>query len=212
MQLETYMSKLTYAFLTLLLTALPYTAKAATWSVKIDTSDWAGTSASLAFDLVDGDNVNNNNVQITNFLTDGNFDSSLATLFGGASGLLDTGAILTDSDFFNELLQPIVLGSSLQFQLHFTDALATAALVPDRFSFFILDEFGAFSLFPTNDPTGADSLFGIDLNGLGGALSLYAAADQSVAWSVAVVPVPGTIALLATGLCLLVGSARRRKA
>jgi hypothetical protein len=206
------MIKPVVACLTVLLTFFPYTTKAQTWDVTIDTSNWAGTSASLAFDFVDGDGAVNNTVRISQFLTDSSYDSGLAALAGGASGQLDTGATLVDSDFFNELLQPIVLGNFLEFQLQLSDVLADGALVPDRFSFFILDEFGAFSLFPTNDPTGADSLFGIDLNGLGGALSLYAAADQSVAWSVAVVPVPGTIALLAAGLCLLVGSARRRKA
>lgn len=207
------MGRLAFACLTVLLTALPHTANAATWDVTINTTNWSGTSASLAFDLIDGDNINNNTVQISNFLTDGGYNSGAATLTGGASGLLDTGAALTDSSFFNELLQPIVLGSSLQFQLQLSDVLETGALVPDRFSFFILDEFGVFSLFPTTDPSSADSLFGIDLNGQGGALSLYAAADQSAAWTVnapqATVPEPGILSLLATGLCLLARCTRR---
>jgi hypothetical protein len=207
------MGKLTVACLTLLLTTLFHTVKAATWDVTINTSNWSGTSASLAFDLIDGDNINNNTVQISNFLTDGGYNSGAATLTGGASGLLDTGAALTDSDFFNELLQPIVLGSSLQFRLQLSDVLKTGALVPDRFSFFILDEFGAFSLFPTTDPTSADSLFGIDLNGQGGALTLYASADQSPSWTVnapqATVPEPSILILLASGFCLMARSARR---
>lgn len=198
------MSKLIVVCLTVFLFTIPYTAKAVTLDVTIDTSNWAGTSASLAFDLIDGDNTVNNTVQISNFLINGSgsFDSSLASFTGGASGALDSLASLAESGFFNELLQPIVLGSSLQFQLQLTDSFAASTFaVPDRFSFFILDEPGFFSLFPTTDPTGADSLFGIDLNGQGGELSLYAA--DSASWRVesprGTVLEPSSLALLLIG-------------
>ena len=46
---------------------------------------------------------------------------------------------LSDSDFFNEVLQEIALGSSLSFQLNLTSNLEVGAAVPDSFSFFILD-------------------------------------------------------------------------
>lgn len=135
-------------------------AEAITLNVNINTTSWFGTSAALAFDLIDGDGVINNSAQISGFLTDGSFDSSLAVLWGDATGQLDTSATLRDSGGFNELLQPLVLGDNLQFQLQLSDFIDFNALVPDRFSFFILDEFSALPLFETSDPTGSNNYSG----------------------------------------------------
>ncbi len=104
---------------------------------------------------------------------------------------------------FNEFLQPITLGNSFQFQLETTNEFAAGAIVPDSFSFFILDSSG-FPLFATTDPTGADALFALDLTGTGsGNLSVFES-DPSTepTWSVVPVqnvPEPGSLGLLLIG-------------
>lgn len=172
-------------------------------NVSIDSTGLAGTSAFLAFDVIDGDGVIDNTVQINGFLADTTFDSSLALLTGDATGSLNTSVTLGDAGGFNELLQPIILGNTMQFQLQLSDLFESGALVPDSFSFFILDEITGLPLFPTTDLTGADALFAIDMNGQGGNLSVYAATGSSANWTVSpgrgTVPEPGTFPLLLIG-------------
>jgi hypothetical protein len=101
------------------------------------------------------------------------------------------------------LLQPITLGNAFSFQLESTDLFDPADPFPDSFSFFILDEFGAATLFATTDSYGADALFAVDLTGTGsGAVSSYTAPNGEASWTVRSVnvPEPGGLPLLLAGI------------
>jgi hypothetical protein len=76
---------------------------------------------------------------------------------------------------------------------------------PDSFSFFLLDD----SLFPlplfaTTDPTGADALFIVDIDGTsGGNLQIFDSINTGVTWTVTpptAVPLPSTALLLGVGV------------
>jgi len=150
--------------LLLLIVTTPLPVWAYAFNINVDTTSLATTDAILAFDFIDGDGIVNNTVQISNFLTDGNFDPTSGLATGDVSSQLDSAVVIGDASGFNEFLQTITLGNSFQFQLETTNVFAAGATVPDSFSFFILDSSG-FPLFATTDNTGADALFALDLTG-----------------------------------------------
>ena len=174
--------------------------------VTVDTSTLSGTSAQLAFDFVDG-GTPSNTITISGFGTDGTLGSTVPT--GGVSGNLPGTVVLTDSDFFNEYLTGITLGSTFSFILSATTNPADSASSPDAFSLFLLDPSAEFSLVSTSDPTGSNSLLTLNIDGSAeGALSVY---DASVTTAPAntTVPEPATLLLLGAGLLPLL---RKRKA
>ncbi|MGD0960584.1 MAG: NF038129 family PEP-CTERM protein [Methylomonas sp.] len=174
----------------------------------INTASLSGTTAEIAFDFIAGDGDLLNSAVISNFVTDGSFSPGTATLSGAAAGDLTTTATLLNTAFFNEILQPITLGSDIGFSVNLTQNLDPAATVPDSLSVFLLDGNGN-NLFTTTDPTGADALleFNIDGGALGN-LNVYTATadiNQPVTWSAAAdvtsaVPEPAGIWLFAAGL------------
>jgi len=172
--------------------------------VTVDTSTLSGTSAQLAFDFIDG-GTPSNTITISGFGTDGTLGSTVPT--GGVSGNLPGTVVLTDSDFFNEYLTGITLGSTFSFILSATTN--PSASLPDAFSLFLLDPSAEFSLVSTSDPTGSNSLLTLNIDGSAeGALSVY---DASVTTAPAntTVPEPATLLLLGAGLLPLL---RKRKA
>ncbi len=180
----------------------PPTALAAPFSVSIDTSSLSGSAAQLAFDLIDGDGAINNSAIISGFSTDGTLGSSTST--GGVSGNLPGAVTLSDSEFFNELLQMITLGSFIDFALDLTSNFAGG--IPDSFSFFILDDATPpSSSLVTTDLLG-DALFIIDIDGTAlGAVFVASQSEPSVPVTLTSrqVPEPGAILLLALGLPLI---------
>jgi len=141
----------------------PLEAATVTFDVTINTAALSGTAAQLAFDFIDGDGVANNTVTISAFAAPGaTLGSPFAT--GGVSGTLPGPVTLTDTTFFNELLQPITLSNSLAFTLDVTTSFA-GGVVPDALSLFILDSAGLSSRVGTTDPTGSDALIRIGLVG-----------------------------------------------
>jgi hypothetical protein len=184
-------------------------AEAATYQVSIDTSSLSGTAANLAFDLTDSDAGVSTTVTISGFATNGTVgavDAGLTT--GGVSGSLPGTVTLTDTDFFNSLVQAITLGSALSFTLDMTTA--SSGGVPDAFAFSILDAAGAASLVDTD--LDADVLLVLEANGTSGG-NLAAAADTTPSVPVsatpaAAVPLPATALLLAAGAALV--ASRRR--
>ncbi|MDD2762125.1 MAG: NF038129 family PEP-CTERM protein [Methylomonas sp.] len=191
-------------FFIALVSATPFTAWSSSFNVDINTAGLAGTTATLAFDFIDGDGVANNTAQISGFLTDGSFDPVLASSIGDVSGLLDTSVTLGDTGGFKEFLQPLTLGGTLHFQLQISDLFDPSALTPDAFRFYLLDELAGSPLFSTTDPTSSAALFSMDLTGDGKGLSVYATTNPIAAWIVEsprqAIPAPGTLPLIMTGV------------
>lgn len=180
----------------------PLTAWSHTLNVNIDTSILSGSLATLAFDFIDGDDAINNSLQISHLVTNGIYDNGNAILEGDVTGALNSVVTLGDSSFFNEILQPITLGHTLQFTLQTTNHLNLLGAMPDSFSFFIFDEFGSLPIFATTDQTGSDALFVLDLTGADDGLSLFTSTTASPTWTVQPVPIPGAFSMmLIAGVC-----------
>ena len=182
-------------------------------NVSIDTAAISGTEALLTFDLFDFDGVSNNSAVVLAFSTDGTLGSAATT--GDVSGSLPGTVTISDTVGVGELLQGIILGSSIAFVLDLTTNFAGGQ--PDSFSLFLLDPATSFSLVDTN--LLGDALFTADIVGSPQGLSLSVSGGNTpdVGVSAAVVPEPSTFTLMALGLaaifwrarCHLASSARR---
>lgn len=193
-----------YAGIVIVTTAL--SAAATPLTVVIGTSSLTGINAQLAFDLIDG-GPPSNAITISGFLTDGTLGGS--STLGGVTGTLPGTVILTDSSFFNEYLQTLILGTTLSLTFDATTNAPDTGSVPDAFSLFLLDSATGLPLFPTTDPAGADALVVLNLTGsVSGDLSVFSATTGEATISVipanAVVPEPRTVLLLASGVALWV--------
>jgi hypothetical protein len=186
-----------------------------------------GTSAgpfSLAFQLLDGSQPNNNTATISDFTygVGGNAGSGCPAVlvpctFGGASGDIGSGVSLNDSSAFNALVETFTPGSSLSFLVDLTTNV-DAGGTPDAFAFSILDSGGG--SIPTLDPTGADTLLTINVDSANPAILTYATDSSrntlggtgpSITMDAPIVtPEPGTLILLTTGI-LFGGTLLRRK-
>jgi hypothetical protein len=182
-------------FTLILMLTSPISAWSYTLDVHIDTSTLNGTPVALAFDFINGDDVVNNSVRISHFITDSNFDSSLSSSVGNASGALHTNLTLNDAEFLNEYLQPMVLENAIQFRID-TSQVYLQNSVPDAFSFFILDGTNFLPLFPTNDPTGANALLVLDLDDSPTGLAIYNASNPGPTWTIQPVPLPGAFSMM----------------
>lgn len=134
------------------------------FDVTINTSSLDTTGATLAFDLIAGGGTQSNSVSISDFSTDGVLGSS-GPNSGSVSGSLPGTLTLSNAGFFNELLQGITLGKFITFELSASTNAPASASLPDTFSFFILDPAATASLLTTTDPTGANSLFTLQIDG-----------------------------------------------
>jgi hypothetical protein len=199
-----------------ILTFLPTAALAdSTYSVVVDTSGLSGTSAQLAFDFIDGGPPSNDNtVTLSNFLTDGTLGAVSPS--GGVAGTLPGTVTLTDPTFFNEYLADITVGTDFSFQLDASINGPGLGSSPDAFSITVLDPTTGLPLFNTTDPTGADTLLVLNIDGsANGALSLYAAPGnqaQVTATLLSPVPEPNTLLLMISGVGGVLLLLRRRTA
>jgi hypothetical protein len=201
--------------------AFPSWGAGISFDVSIDTAAINGSTGMMAFDLIDGDVLQNSQLSVTNFSTDAVL-GSISTFGGPVIGSLPGAVTIADGAFFNELLQDITFGTSISF----TFMLATTSgsdPFPDAFSFFLLDSFGV-PLFSTNDVSdpalSSGVLFQIDGPGTAAALTVFEATTvppgapegQFVTWSVTPVPVPEPTGfeLLALALLVLGGLNGRR--
>lgn len=164
----------------------------------IDTSSLSGTSAQLAFDLIDG-GPPGNTVTISAFSSDGTLGSFLLT--GDASGSFPGTVTLGDTSFFNEYLQNIVLGTTLSFTFGTMENPANPSFTPDAFSLLFLDPTSGLPLFATSDPTGADALILYNIGALN-PLEIYRS-DAVTVTAGNSIPLPGTLPLLVAGLFAL---------
>ena len=188
----------------------PARTEGATLQVTVDTSAFNGTPASLTWDLIDGDPGASTTAIITGFSINGSFDAGQATSIGGVSGSLPGPVTITDTDFFNSLLQPVTLGTFVSFTLDMTTA-ASGQGVPDTLAFFLLTEDGLASLVAT-DLLG-DALLALEADGTpGGLLTTASETDPSVPVSATqstAIPVPAALLLLAAALLPTLFVARR---
>jgi len=187
-----------------------------------------GTSAapfSLAFQLLQGSQPNNNTATISDF-TFGVGGSSgsgcpavlLPCTFGGASGGIASSVSLNTSSAFNALIGSFTPGDWLSFHLDLTTNVDTGG-TPDAFAFSILESSGG--SIPTLDPTGADTLLTINIDSANPAILTYATdssrntlrgSGPSITMDAPIVtPEPGTLSLLSTGILFAGTLLLRRK-
>ena len=177
-------------------------AQAGVWQVQVDTTALAGTSAQLAFDLIDG-GLAANNVVLSGFASTGGALVSETSVGDVSGSLAALGSVtLGDSGFFNEHLVTVTLGSSLRFVFNASSLPAEAGTFPDSFSLFMLNPATGLSAFATSDPSGA--LFTLGLSGApAGPVTVFTALGNEVQLSVTAVPEPMSAGLLLLGLCAL---------
>jgi hypothetical protein len=170
--------------------------------VTIGTSVLSGTSGTLAFDFIDSDGLADNSVSIVNFASDATLSPGIAT--GSESGDLPGTVTLTDAGFFNELLVPVTFGSSISFNLDYSNV---AGAPPDSFTFFLLDP-TAFYPLVTTDLLG-DALLEVDMTG-GSAGSVFLPSTVTPAVTISLgsgpppppptVPEPASFPLIVTAI------------
>jgi hypothetical protein len=141
-------------------------------SVSIDTSGISGTVGQLAVEFVSGGGPHSNIASITDFKTDGTLHSP--TFTGTVTGTLPgTVKLQTDSvtSVFNEYLNGFTFGTTESFTLELTSNAPGDDSSPDELSLFLLAADGQTSLITTSDPTSANSLLVVDIDGSGGGAS-----------------------------------------
>jgi len=160
----------------------------------------------MAFDLLGGSPLQSNISTISDFSSTSTLESSSTS--GDVSGSLTPGPLGLKADqFFNEWLEGADFGSGLTtFTLDLTTSYI-AASTPDSFSFFLLDS--GFNPYATSDPTGADSLFSIDLVGGVTSPQVYTSDFATVTLTPAVSGVPEPNSVLLAGFALLAAGGYR---
>ena len=217
------MKKTSIGLLTFALWLAPFAKADTVDTLTMNTSSLVGLGPfTLDLQFVDGSgspaDLNNNTVQLTNFLFGaGGSASGGGTATGGASGSLASGVTLNDSQFFNEYMEDFTPGAQLSFTIDTTN-LADPGGTPDLFTVAILDSFG--HELPTMGV--ASEFLDISLGGGSGPLvttfgsapgsspSLAAPVVQP-ANTTAPVPEPSTISMLLAGLVLSVPFTRLRR-
>lgn len=176
-------------------------AQAGSFKSTFNTSTYSGTNARLAFDFIGGDGNIHNSVIVSNFFTDGSLGSP--TNMGDVTGILPATSTLQSTSFFNEILQPIALGNAIGFDLNISEFIDAGATLPDALSVFLLDGNNQ-PLFNTTDPTGANALFVVNIDGsTPGGLNVYTATPDTsspMVWSVSTIPEPSVLQLSVAGL------------
>lgn len=185
-----------FLFCTMLLSGISI-AHAAPIGITIDTSALSGTASQLAFDLIDG-GPPENTIIISNFSTDGTLGT--ASTIGDVTGALPGTLSLSDSSFFNEYLQDLMIGSHISFVIEDSGNAPDFTSFPDGFSVFLLDPSTGLPLSSTSDPTGADSLFLLNI-GISSGLEIFQADNVSV--TATTVPEPNSLLLVIAGLAIV---------
>jgi hypothetical protein len=175
-------------------------------SVTVDTSQLATSTGFVAFDFIGGTPVENNTAIVAGFTTDGLLGAGSPS--GSVLGTLTPGPLtLTDVQFFNEWLQPITYGSTMAFHLTLSTNTSPGG-IPDAFSFFLLDNNQI--PFASSDPSGANSLFEIDLNSQSIAPNVFLSTLSSVTVTSVGTSVPEVSSVWLMLSSILIGSLVRK--
>ena len=145
-----------------------------TYDFIINTAPLIGHPAgpfSIMFAMTDGSGIGdaNNTVTVTHVDFGGGVPFGSPSVWGGASGSLETSVSLTDSELVNLFGESFTAGAALQFTLTLTTNDDDGG-VPDRLSIFILDSSG--TRIPTLAPFG-DYFVGADLHSTGPIFDAY---------------------------------------
>jgi hypothetical protein len=177
--------------------------------VTVNSTPLTGQSGYMALDFTAGLPVPGNAAVITGFASDSTLGASSGT--GDVTGTLIPGPLtLTDAQFFNEWLQSIsAFGTTLSFQVDLGSNVSPGGS-PDSFAVFLLDS--RFVPFATSDPTNADALLAIDLNGPNTSPEVYTSsfATATVRALTGNIPEPATWLLIVTGAPFWMGQLGRK--
>lgn len=206
-----------YLFLIAIASLLPRSAVASviSWNVSLNTTPLIGNAAgpfSLELQFTDGSGLGdgNNAVTASGLALGGGALVGAPITFGSATGSLPGSVALSDTFFFNQYIQAFTPGTALSFTLSLSNNV-DAGGAPDEFSFAILDRSG--SEIPSQGA--ADALLLVDIDSpnptprsFASDTSRSTASGEPIALTaatvtLAAVPEPSPIALLAAGLVML---------
>jgi hypothetical protein len=180
----------------------PATANAI-FSVNVTTGPLNGVAGYLAFDFLGGTPIENNTVTISGFTS--NAALGALTKTGDAFGTISPGPGTMDDTnfFFNEFLQAVTFGTTISFTLNLTTSGAPSG-TPDTFAFYLLDS--TQNPFLTSDPTGANSLFSINVTGPNLSPAVYTSSSAAATVTPAGIstPEPGSFWMLGVPLLVLI--------
>ena len=193
------------------------------YNVAINTTQLIGHPAGpfyLYLAFTDGSGLDDaaNVVTISNVDFGGGSGLGGPTLFGGATGSLETSVSMTNSSFISVFSEQFAPGLDLSFTLGLTSNDEPGG-TPDRFTLFLLDSSGV--ALPTLSPA-ADYFLGVDLGSAGPIFDVYGS-DPSRAPSEgdpisipaptisAVVPEPATCSLLGSVFLAIIFWKRLRR-
>ena len=180
-------------------------------SVSIDTSSLSGQNGGIYFQFDPGLNADPASISIADFsmAAPGALDPASLLNFsdGGVSGSLDSNNLTIANSFaLNDYGEALTFGSGITFLV---DLSIPAVLTGDSGSGLVIQVTGSDLLTPllTADPSGNLVTMSYDTTG---ALSVLSTNPETAQVSVATTPEPGGIALLGSGLVLLLLVGRRR--
>jgi len=137
--------------------------------VTVDTTALGGTTGDVVFDFLSGGGPADNALPIEGFTTDGTLGTptTTGTVIEPFGPLPNTVILVTDPNTspFNEYLTGFTFGTTMSFLLNATENAPGPGSAPDEFSMYFLAADGMTSLITTSDPTGADTLLTLDLDG-----------------------------------------------
>jgi hypothetical protein len=164
-----------------ILTAASLRGSNSVYTVNLNTSGLNGVTGDLVFDFISGGGPEQNAISIAGFSSDGTLGMAATT--GMVTGTLPSTVILVDdpvNSVFNEYLTGFTFGSTMSFVLDASENAPGAGSAPDEFSAYFLATDGMTPLITTGDPTSADSLFTLDLDGsANGVPTVYSVSEPS---------------------------------
>lgn len=152
------------------------------YQVTLDTSTWSGNQITIAYDLIDG-SPDSSRLILGAIAVDG-------TSLGSAGSI-------QDHNFYNSLEFQVALGNKLQIDFTLDFGGYTPGYFPDSFAIYLLDA-GGLPLFPTSDPSGADSIVQWDI----GVVDPITYVGQLIIPPTNSVPEPSSLLLIFAGLVM----------